>query len=136
MSQPIRTDRILIVGGGIAALYAALSLGNRPVLIIAPEPLGQGASSTGTDGSAVGGSGAGGAKNDGCCSGTGGSGGGEAEGSTSYGSGSAPPGIKNFTPQFLQVVRWPACSSSAENVVSHFGQTKWIMWGSRVRRCA
>ena len=45
MRQPIRTDRILIVGGGIAALYAALSLGNRPVLIIAPDPLGQGASS-------------------------------------------------------------------------------------------
>lgn len=40
-----RTDRVLIVGGGIAALYAALSLGPRPVLLITPEPLGQGASS-------------------------------------------------------------------------------------------
>lgn len=42
MSQ---TDRVLIVGGGIAALYAALALAPRPVLVIAPEPLGHGASS-------------------------------------------------------------------------------------------
>lgn len=40
-----RTDRVLIVGGGIAALYAALALAPRPVLVIAPEPLGHGASS-------------------------------------------------------------------------------------------
>lgn len=38
------TDRVLIVGGGIAALYAALAL-DRPCLVIVPEPLGQGASS-------------------------------------------------------------------------------------------
>ncbi len=41
----LRTDRVLIVGGGIAALYAALALAPRPVLIVTPEPLGQGASS-------------------------------------------------------------------------------------------
>lgn len=41
----MQTDRVLIIGGGIAALYAALALAPRPVLIIAPEPLGQGASS-------------------------------------------------------------------------------------------
>lgn len=40
-----RTDRVLIVGGGIAALYAALTLAPRRVLVIAPEPLGHGASS-------------------------------------------------------------------------------------------
>jgi L-aspartate oxidase len=40
-----QTDRVLIVGGGIAALYAALALAPRPVLVIAPEPLGHGASS-------------------------------------------------------------------------------------------
>lgn len=40
-----QTDRVLIVGGGIAALYAALSLAPHPVLLITPEPLGQGASS-------------------------------------------------------------------------------------------
>lgn len=39
------TDRVLIVGGGIAALYAALALGPRPVLVIAPDSLGHGASS-------------------------------------------------------------------------------------------
>ncbi len=39
------TSRVVIVGGGIAALYAALSLAPRPVLVITPEPLGQGASS-------------------------------------------------------------------------------------------
>lgn len=43
--QVTRTDRVLIVGGGIAALYAALSLAPHPVLLITPEPLGQGASS-------------------------------------------------------------------------------------------
>lgn len=41
----MQTDRVLIVGGGLAALYAALALAPRPVLVIAPDPLGQGASS-------------------------------------------------------------------------------------------
>ena len=41
----LQTDRVLIVGGGIAALYAAIAMAPRPVLLIAPEPLGQGASS-------------------------------------------------------------------------------------------
>ncbi|MBI1173426.1 L-aspartate oxidase [bacterium] len=46
MSAPaLQTDRILIVGGGIAALYAALAMAPRPVLVIVPEPLGMGASS-------------------------------------------------------------------------------------------
>jgi L-aspartate oxidase len=40
-----RTDRVVIVGGGIAALCAALTLAPRPVLVITPETLGQGASS-------------------------------------------------------------------------------------------
>jgi L-aspartate oxidase len=40
-----QADRVLIVGGGIAALYAALALAPHPVLVITPEPLGQGASS-------------------------------------------------------------------------------------------
>ncbi|MCT8159324.1 L-aspartate oxidase [Pseudoruegeria sp. SHC-113] len=39
------TDRIVIVGAGIGALYAALKLAPRPVLVISPDPLGQGASS-------------------------------------------------------------------------------------------
>ncbi|MFC3168020.1 L-aspartate oxidase [Paracoccus fontiphilus] len=41
----IRTDRVVIVGAGLAALYAALALAPRPVLMISPDPLGQGASS-------------------------------------------------------------------------------------------
>lgn len=41
----IDTDRVLIVGAGLAALYAALKLTPRPVLILSPEPLGTGASS-------------------------------------------------------------------------------------------
>ncbi|MBU3029907.1 L-aspartate oxidase [Paracoccus marinaquae] len=41
----IATDRVVIVGAGLAALYAALKLAPRPVLMISPEPLGQGASS-------------------------------------------------------------------------------------------
>ncbi len=41
----IQTDRIVIVGAGLAALYAALGLAPRPVLMISPEPLGDGASS-------------------------------------------------------------------------------------------
>ena len=39
------SGRIVILGAGIAALSAALRLAPRPVLVISPEPLGQGASS-------------------------------------------------------------------------------------------
>lgn len=39
------TDRIVIVGAGLGALYAALELAPRPVLVISPEVLGTGASS-------------------------------------------------------------------------------------------
>lgn len=45
MTQTIKTDRIVIVGAGLGALYAALELAPRPVLMISPETLGQGASS-------------------------------------------------------------------------------------------
>lgn len=41
----IRTGRIVIVGAGLAGLQAALSLAPRPVLVLSPEPLGEGASS-------------------------------------------------------------------------------------------
>jgi len=41
----LTTDRIIIVGAGIGALYAALKLAPRPVVLISPDPLGQGASS-------------------------------------------------------------------------------------------
>ena len=41
----IETDRIVIIGAGLGALYAALELAPRPVLMISPEPLGLGASS-------------------------------------------------------------------------------------------
>ncbi len=41
----INTGRVVIVGAGLAAQYAALNLAPRPVLMISPEPLGQGASS-------------------------------------------------------------------------------------------
>lgn len=41
----IQTDRVVIVGAGLGALYAALALAPRPVLMISPETLGQGASS-------------------------------------------------------------------------------------------
>ena len=41
----INTGRVVIVGAGLAAQYAALHLAPRPVLMISPEPLGQGASS-------------------------------------------------------------------------------------------
>ncbi len=41
----ITTDRILIVGAGMGALYAALKLAPRPVVLISPETLGEGASS-------------------------------------------------------------------------------------------
>lgn len=43
--QTISTSRIIIVGAGLAALYAALKLAPRPVLMISPETLGSGASS-------------------------------------------------------------------------------------------
>lgn len=43
--KQLETGRIVIVGAGLGALYAALMLAPRPVLMISPEPLGQGASS-------------------------------------------------------------------------------------------
>lgn len=43
--KEIITDRIVIVGAGLGALFAALKLAPRPVVMISPEPLGQGASS-------------------------------------------------------------------------------------------
>ena len=39
------TGRVVIVGAGLGALYAALVLAPRPVLMISPDPVGQGASS-------------------------------------------------------------------------------------------
>ena len=43
--QAIDTGRVIVVGAGIAGLYAALHLVPQPVLVISPEPLGEGASS-------------------------------------------------------------------------------------------
>ncbi|WP_424943910.1 L-aspartate oxidase [Aliiroseovarius crassostreae] len=43
--QTVTTDRIIIVGAGLGALYAALKLAPQPVVMISPEPLGEGASS-------------------------------------------------------------------------------------------
>lgn len=43
--QDITTGRVVIVGAGLGALYAALMLAPRPVVLISPDPLGQGASS-------------------------------------------------------------------------------------------
>lgn len=43
--KDIATDRIIIVGAGLGALYAALKLAPRPVVMISPEQLGAGASS-------------------------------------------------------------------------------------------
>ena len=43
--REISTGRAIIVGAGLGALYAALKLAPRPVLMISPEVLGQGASS-------------------------------------------------------------------------------------------
>ncbi len=43
--KTVTTDRIVIVGAGLGALYAALKLAPRPVLMISPEVLGEGASS-------------------------------------------------------------------------------------------
>lgn len=45
MTQEVPTDRIVIIGAGLAGLSAALRLAPRPVLLISPDPLGQGASS-------------------------------------------------------------------------------------------
>ena len=39
------TGRVIIVGAGLGALYAALNLAPHPVVILSPDPLGQGASS-------------------------------------------------------------------------------------------
>jgi len=41
----LATDRIVILGAGLAALSAALRLAPRPVLVVSPGPLGHGASS-------------------------------------------------------------------------------------------
>ncbi len=41
----LSTGRVVIIGAGLAALSAALRLAPRPVLLLSPEPLGQGASS-------------------------------------------------------------------------------------------
>nr|MDA3887375.1 FAD-binding protein [Allgaiera sp.] len=43
--QVIDTPCVVIVGAGLGAIYAALNLAPRPVLMISPEPLGEGASS-------------------------------------------------------------------------------------------
>lgn len=43
--QVVATDRVIIVGAGMAALYAALDLSPTPVVMISPEILGEGASS-------------------------------------------------------------------------------------------
>ncbi|WP_370284904.1 L-aspartate oxidase [Pseudooceanicola nanhaiensis] len=43
--QRIDTARVVIVGAGLGALYAALKLAPHPVLVISPERLGEGASS-------------------------------------------------------------------------------------------
>ena len=46
METPIvETNRVIIVGAGLGALYAALNLAPHPVLMISPDVLGQGASS-------------------------------------------------------------------------------------------
>ncbi|MGL4310238.1 MAG: L-aspartate oxidase [Paracoccaceae bacterium] len=42
----VSTDRVVVVGAGLAALSAALRLAPHPVLVISPEKLGVGASST------------------------------------------------------------------------------------------
>ncbi|MCP1168696.1 L-aspartate oxidase, partial [Limimaricola sp. ASW11-118] len=41
----LRTERVVVIGAGLGAISAALALAPRPVLMIAPEPPGQGASS-------------------------------------------------------------------------------------------
>lgn len=42
----IETERVIVVGAGIAALYAALLLAPHPVLVLSPDALGEGAGST------------------------------------------------------------------------------------------
>lgn len=44
-TQEITTGRVIIIGAGLAAIYAALKLAPRPVVMISPDPLGSGASS-------------------------------------------------------------------------------------------
>jgi len=43
--QTVETPRVVIIGAGLAAVYAALKLAPLPVVMISPEPLGSGASS-------------------------------------------------------------------------------------------
>ena len=43
--QTVMTPRVVIIGGGLAAVYTALKLDPYPVVMISPEPLGSGASS-------------------------------------------------------------------------------------------
>ncbi|MDP5217257.1 L-aspartate oxidase [Ruegeria sp. 2205SS24-7] len=43
--QEVTTERVVIVGAGLAAIYAALKLAPLPVAMISPDPLGMGASS-------------------------------------------------------------------------------------------
>lgn len=43
--KALSTQRVVIVGAGLGALYAALELAPHPVLLISPDPLGTGASS-------------------------------------------------------------------------------------------
>lgn len=45
MQATLDTGRVVIIGAGLAALYAALELAPHPVLILSPDPLGSGASS-------------------------------------------------------------------------------------------
>jgi len=45
MTEALQTKRVLVVGAGMGALYAALKLAPLPVLMISPETLGEGASS-------------------------------------------------------------------------------------------
>lgn len=45
MTRSLRTSRIVVLGAGLAGLTVALRLAPRPVLLVSPEPLGQGASS-------------------------------------------------------------------------------------------
>jgi L-aspartate oxidase len=44
MIQRIRHDGVLVLGGGLAGLSAALAAGHRPVLVLSAQPLGEGAS--------------------------------------------------------------------------------------------
>lgn len=43
--KTITTNRVIVIGAGLGALYAALKLAPRPVVLISPETLGEGASS-------------------------------------------------------------------------------------------